>query len=532
MKKINNKNKIDSIILNHINSHYKIYFIGIICLALYLFLIYSNTPFAWQDELTTVYASNSILENGLPNLPNGNVYTKSMISSYIISASIFIFGTVNEFTSRFPSMLFSLFSLLLIFYITNKFTNHRLLSLLCSLILVLSTQFIFWAKTARYLSFFEFFLLLSLYTFYEGFSNDKIPYKILSGFLFILSVFTSRIGLVLLPIFGLYFLLINQKFEVKKLPKIIINLIKRKDIIVFFVLITFSTYLLLMLFKQFSPPSSVSKEGISLFFSPLYFDWLFKNYTILSLISIVGIILTPIIKNKFFKLISLSTIVCVTFISFLNYEQSGLNVRYLVGIIPIFILFSILSLNKIIIYLKLIIKNKTIKKSIIFILFSLIVINSLIVFNLTKEKVIPYDNDYNGAYNYIKNNMELNDEIISTIPIQNIYYINKLDYVLFNSSFLEKRSIKKNNQYFDYVTNVKIITNINELKIKNKNRIWIISRGSEISNKYIGKDMTIFLKEEMFPNTIEKDNIKYVRIFLFENSTLKEYKVFNNIYRN
>src|SRR6202020_1808519 len=56
------------------------------------------------DEDTTVLAAVHILQDGAPRFPDGMFYARAVAQSYLIAASVAVFGQ-NEWALRLPSVL-------------------------------------------------------------------------------------------------------------------------------------------------------------------------------------------------------------------------------------------------------------------------------------------------------------------------------------------------------------------------------------------------------------------------------------------
>jgi 4-amino-4-deoxy-L-arabinose transferase-like glycosyltransferase len=118
------------------------------------------------DETMHTYAALGILEKGEPIMPSGLQYRRAIPFTYLVVLSFKLFG-VSELSARIPSIIFGLFSVLLVFCIGQYFFGS--LAGLIAALLVASLPFeIVQSRSCRMYSMYQFFFLLSFYTFYKG----------------------------------------------------------------------------------------------------------------------------------------------------------------------------------------------------------------------------------------------------------------------------------------------------------------------------------------------------------------------------
>lgn len=129
----------------------------------------------WCDESFTYLATEGILKHGWPQLPIGIIYYKSFPYNYLAAFSCSIFG-LNELALRLPAVIFGTLSILLIYYFGKTLFNRKI-GLLSAVILSLNYWAIMLTREARYYSELQFFYLMSLYFFWQGFYLNKKNYR-------------------------------------------------------------------------------------------------------------------------------------------------------------------------------------------------------------------------------------------------------------------------------------------------------------------------------------------------------------------
>lgn len=118
------------------------------------------------DELTTLWATRRILDSGTPAMPSGVLYTRGILNSYTI-AGFALVGGLTTIVGRLPSMLFGLFSILLIWWIGRRVWHERV-GLLAAAGLTFLPEAVLADGHARFYAQHLFFTLLTLWLTYRA----------------------------------------------------------------------------------------------------------------------------------------------------------------------------------------------------------------------------------------------------------------------------------------------------------------------------------------------------------------------------
>lgn len=145
----------------------------ILLLGLYLRVAGLSTLGPGFDEPIHIYAALSILQNGEPTLPSGFEYTRSLLFTSLVAASFKIMGT-SLFAARMPSVLFSMFSILLLFKIGSDFFGRKV-ALAAAFLMAFVPFEVSWARACRMYSMYQFFYLGAFYAFYRAFESRETP---------------------------------------------------------------------------------------------------------------------------------------------------------------------------------------------------------------------------------------------------------------------------------------------------------------------------------------------------------------------
>ncbi|MCL4376993.1 MAG: glycosyltransferase family 39 protein [Actinobacteria bacterium] len=164
----------------------------------------------WGDDGHTVTGTLSILRHGYPLLPSGYVLFHSILDYYFNVIPVLIFGA-TEFAFRITNVFFGISTIILIYFAGKEFAN-KFVGFLAAFLLSFSTWYVQFSREARYFAALQFFFLISVYFFYEGFIKDKKPFRVLAAIFFVLTPLVHGIGFTLILSFIPLLFLKGRKF--------------------------------------------------------------------------------------------------------------------------------------------------------------------------------------------------------------------------------------------------------------------------------------------------------------------------------
>lgn len=187
--------------------------IGFIIAGAYLRLANLGKDSLWEDEFLHVYAAKGILEAGKPILPSGELYTRSIIYTYIVAFSFKLFG-INEMAARLPSVLFGILMIPIIYYVVARFFNRNL-GLISSFLIAFSPFCISWSRTCRMYSLLQPLYFFCAFSFYKAFeeanevNKSTSPIEKARGYLFLcgiffLSILVHDLSILFIPTIATY----------------------------------------------------------------------------------------------------------------------------------------------------------------------------------------------------------------------------------------------------------------------------------------------------------------------------------------
>ncbi|MCT4665368.1 MAG: glycosyltransferase family 39 protein [Flavobacteriales bacterium] len=237
----------------------------------------------WTDEHMHVDGAQKFIQNG--NF-DGLIDKNGILLTYSIIPFFSIFG-VEDFWARFPSFLYGVGAIILLFKLAKLLFNTRV-ALISALLVSVSTYYVFWSKLARNYSIYIFFALITTYLFVKIFlyfdANKKnipllkkLKVNPIPILLFIVSFFLTLMAhqLAFFLIFGWmsYFLITSIKYLITK-EKSAPWLTKKTLFLVP------AIFLFTMIFIQ--PMTDMVKPLLSIVFHSETIEWFMPNWDYIS----------------------------------------------------------------------------------------------------------------------------------------------------------------------------------------------------------------------------------------------------------
>jgi 4-amino-4-deoxy-L-arabinose transferase-like glycosyltransferase len=138
----------------------------------YLRLANLNGQSFWVDELNHVVAAQALLQGKGAVFPSGLPYHRSLFFTKLVSYSFAAFGS-SEFSARFPSAIFGVLSIPLIFFVAARLFRHIGVGFVAAFLQAFTPFNIGWSRVSRMYAIFQFFFLLAAYAIYEGLEGAR-----------------------------------------------------------------------------------------------------------------------------------------------------------------------------------------------------------------------------------------------------------------------------------------------------------------------------------------------------------------------
>ncbi len=334
-------------ILYYVQDFLKKYEITIVGIILLIVLVWGSflrfyklgEQSLWIDEGYTINAAQQTLKHGYPLLESGKVYDPHVASTYVVAASIKIFGLdpYHPWQARLPQALFSILGIFLFFRASYLTTKNLTVSIIATICFTFFQWHIAWARQARGYVEMQTFLIASYMAFVHWFENKKLGSLIMAILCMGLAVLFQGVAMVVLPLVGFFIILYA-----------IINRSRFKNFFSFqLVLILLGCGVLA--FRWVAPKIPVLT---ALGYETTYLAFLLTTFTIYLFIIIIGTLLS--LKNKTSPLLSFvipsAFILIPGFITM--WFSNVIQFRYLLVISPFIFLLTGSAIKEIIIFVK------------------------------------------------------------------------------------------------------------------------------------------------------------------------------------
>src|SRR5438309_8489380 len=194
-----------------LRSHWPFALLAVVAFA----LIFTNlgSDYLWEDEGDTAALASNILKFGVPKAWDGVAFldsdhgarlnnnlvmvTHPWLQYYLTAGSFLVFGQ-NTFAARLPFALAGWMSILFVYFFVWRITVSRVAAFSAAALLVLSVQFLLYARQCRYCALNMLFICWLFWIFFRMKSARDCVFFVLTG---VLLFHTHPYGLV--PVFAL-----------------------------------------------------------------------------------------------------------------------------------------------------------------------------------------------------------------------------------------------------------------------------------------------------------------------------------------
>ncbi len=318
----------------------------------------SSRPFLTDEGISTMVAID-IYETGYPPIPpGGGEYWRSVFPTSTMAIFFQFFG-VSVFVARLPSVIIGTMSIILIYFFGKALVNWKV-GLIAAFLLSINVLAIDLSREARMYAFFQFFYLLSLYFFYMGFEakegktihifKERIklenikPLFLLISFAAILISFLCHQGSAMIFL-GLMGYAIIMGFNEYKGTHGLQRYINKYSIFLFLVIVLGVVGFLVVNSTdhghEIIPTISVLHFDLKASLSAIkvYGVYILQNFPIEFCFATLGIVTFLYNRKKNLTFIIASLLIPLLF-QVLFFHSDWLTAKYLIHLIPLFIILS------------------------------------------------------------------------------------------------------------------------------------------------------------------------------------------------
>ncbi len=149
-----------------------------------------------NDESRLALAAQGVLATGLPKVPSGRIYTRGVISTYLMALSLWLFGP-HDFAARLPSTVVGTL-LVPVAYLFGRAAAGTAGGLCAAAFAALQPDLIKWSDNAWMPSLFVLVFVAAVYFLYQGFGHDRSTMQVAGALGFVIALFVHEFA-VLLP---------------------------------------------------------------------------------------------------------------------------------------------------------------------------------------------------------------------------------------------------------------------------------------------------------------------------------------------
>jgi 4-amino-4-deoxy-L-arabinose transferase-like glycosyltransferase len=148
------------------------------------------------DEARVALAAEGVLATGLPTLPSGRVYTRGLVTTYLVAPS-FALGGRHDRSARMPSVIAGVLLVPTMFLIGRALVGD-VGGLAAAAFVAVAGQLVHWSRQAWPPSLFVLLFMLAVYAAYRGFVRGEARWQLVTAALFAVASLTYELALLFL----------------------------------------------------------------------------------------------------------------------------------------------------------------------------------------------------------------------------------------------------------------------------------------------------------------------------------------------
>jgi 4-amino-4-deoxy-L-arabinose transferase-like glycosyltransferase len=386
----------------------------------------------WNDEAYSYNSGLDLLDSNWHDAPTSGETSLSIVNSGLIAVSVYLFGD-SESSARFPSVIFGIATIVMVYLFANSVTKNRMVALLSSAIVAFLPIEIAWSRQARMYQELQFFYLLSLYLLVLYVEKRNAWYFIGLILSVVLATLTHRLGLLLIFVCLIYVVLNVKDWKFMLSKGVIISLI-------------FALCAMIGLQLLWHIPFSIAGEIGYCNWSPYYASYFRVTFPLLSLFAVVGSLM--LLRKNNVAYLMLIIPIFVPMMALCYCLERGVGYRFVYMLLPfIFILSSYAIVEMCIISKRfhLFLRMREVFPVLLFVVVMLVVSTSSGLVFVPRSEYYGFDPSiqqpkFEEAYHYVNGNIVEGDIVIDSWPSVGMHYLHSLpDYCIMSYGLTRER---------------------------------------------------------------------------------------------
>jgi 4-amino-4-deoxy-L-arabinose transferase-like glycosyltransferase len=478
----------------------------------------------WEDdELSSAQAALAIADTGLPRYAEDIYYTRSPLYHYLVGASVRLMGH-NIWGLRLPSVLFATATAFLIYLAGDRLLKSRWTGLVAAALYAIHPYAIFVGHLVRFYQQQQFFCLLTIYFFCEGFVTvqNKRARSLAVGSL-LAACLSQELSMALAaPLFVGYLL-----FARSTPRRSTLSLAVAVGCVVALVAVDLGVFLTACQTRLDGISPNVEATLAPHFANPLNFCTMFLSYSRLHLTLSVFLFLSlPLVlagknRNALALLVMLFGGVVAT-----NLLVTLEALRYLYWLLPVWLLLGVYGIRALVRALTVSGDGDSIARQWLVLGLGTLLVVAVVASWSPWKTFGSYDtaivSDSTSALSYVRRELREGDAVAATEPQPpaGILEVGRMDYDV-SVPLLDDFVYRKNGRLVDRNTGAQVISTLEQLEdaITRHDRLWMVvdrmrfrSRGQDILWGYPAARIEAFLRENF---ELKHESFQYA-VFLWD----------------
>ena len=433
------------------------------------------------DEFVTAWAARNIPLRGLPSFPSGNIYPHGFVFTYLEAP--FVLGAFDETWARIPGLLVSLVGIVVVYAVGRRFFDTRV-GLIGAAALALDPDCIVWGGRARMYGLLQLLVLLVVFLYYRGLTQDRARDRYLALGLAVVAIFTHAEAGLLLPALALATVVVWPWRRALRRDVILPFVLAGVGAGVFFLISKYGQPGHLETLQESRPYLDLTAQVLTgpKVFAPFFLDGHRLPFTLLALGGLYFVVCPRLDRQApltYLYLVFLAVLAPLLVLAGATWQ----NERYLFLLLPILFLVAGAVLVRLLDLLPWARRLRAAQPAV------LALAVALLVGLIGSERAYQQEWGYDRAFRYLRDEgrPQAGEPVLSVSPAACALYMGECDYFAIQSGYAEFLvSRPGDGQLVDLWTATPILTDTAHLRdlLQTSPRVWLVSDGWRFQTRY------------------------------------------------